>query len=258
MDFASLGLDLIPSVLGYLGQENANDQSQHNAEAQMAFQERMSNTAHQREVQDLMAAGLNPMLALKQGASSPAGAQATVGNSLGAAVSSASQGAQIQNALAEAKQKEASIDQIKAQTEQIKSTTLDQKVATAIQAEQLRNLKENTGERSANITGMALDQQEKAAIYKYMVEQGGYSAVAAQRVAESALKQMERGRNEETFASDVAQRKTESRLKQLDLPEAEAHSEFFKSNLGKLSPDLHLIFDFLRSISGVARTARGQ
>jgi len=63
-------------------QGKANRATKKLAREQMRFQKIMSNTAHQREVEDLEAAGLNPILSATggSGATTPGGASATMEN----------------------------------------------------------------------------------------------------------------------------------------------------------------------------------
>lgn len=75
------------SLLGYFGAREQNKTNKQMAKADRAFQERMSSTAYQRGMADMREAGLNPMLAYKQGgASSPSGSLARAENVGAAAV----------------------------------------------------------------------------------------------------------------------------------------------------------------------------
>lgn len=80
------------------------------ADKQMAFQERMRNTAYQAAMADMRKAGLNPMLAYsKGGAAVPAGAQPNF-------VNPAKGAAQNALAVAQAKKMDAEINQLDANT----------------------------------------------------------------------------------------------------------------------------------------------
>lgn len=120
------------AALSYFGTESTNQANRDNAQAQMQYQERLSNTSYQRAVSDMSAAGLNPMLAYSQGgATTPAGAMAQMQNSLGNAVSSAQVGSKV---IPEIEQVRAQTANVGADTEKKQSETALNNTQAAINA----------------------------------------------------------------------------------------------------------------------------
>lgn len=112
--------------------QKSMDFSRQSAHEQMGFQERMSNTAYQRAMQDMRSAGINPIVAFNQGgASSPSGsapggqtsggASAHMSNTMSGALSSA---IDARRTFAEIKNLEEQNKNLQAQNKQINSQTL--------------------------------------------------------------------------------------------------------------------------------------
>lgn len=142
-----IGETLLSAAGGIAGNVVSGLMARKSQQRQMDFQERMSSTAHQREVEDLKAAGLNPILAANGGASSPSGAGMEIPDV----------GATAQGAISTALQAKRLNADIQAMNASIDKTIQDTQTSKAV--EQLN--KEQALLTRTNARSVALEQSRK-------------------------------------------------------------------------------------------------
>lgn len=162
-------MSMIPGIGDSMAAEKQNAANKENAQTQMDYQERLSNSSYQRAMADMKAAGLNPMLAFSQGgASTPSGALPTVNSEtktkLGEFVANSALG--VKNAATaqqQANTQQASaqqgIDLSKAQTAKTVADTQRTQVETAIRKKDVptAELKEQLSTKGTNLVRQVID-----------------------------------------------------------------------------------------------------
>lgn len=223
MALFDIGLgDVLSAGASYFGTKETNKTNAKIVQKQMDFQERMSSTAHQREVEDLKKAGLNPILSAGgNGASSPAGASYTADNAVGNAVSSVQQNRKLRSDLAVA----------------------------ALQAANLKetnsNIKMDTALKESN--KYAADAAIKESESRTMLNYGSSALTQAQiRAAEAALP---------GIGSDSATKLFNSQIAKEAVSGAKNVGEF-ERQMGELKPGMKFWLNVIRDVLGAGNSAK--
>lgn len=264
--FAGLAMALGSAALSYEGGKERNASQTDASNAQMAFQADMSNTSYRRAVNDLQAAGLNPMLAYSQGgASTPAGSQPNIEDVITPAISTASGVFRANNDASVAR---AQVDNINTDTGLKSSQTAKNQADTELSRTQAAlNLVQAERERSQIGVNSAQEaftrtNQEFVAesikkvapeIKKMFSEIGVNNATKQKLLSELPLivSQIRRNNTEsdESFSRRLLN-SIELNLKGLKQNEAQVYSDMYGSQYGKSLPYVNSASQAFGNVSG--------
>lgn len=233
----------LSGIFGVAGQTSANAANAAEARRNRQWQERMSNTAYQRQVADMRAAGLNPAMAYPQsGATTPGGGQARMEDVAAPGVSAA------RGALD-------SFNDFKTRTAQTRLTNAQARQLEIESVDRLDLLKK----RSA-LTGTAAKFADETFFdRKNRIKHDTETAYNKRLQAgmETTQQQYTRPLTLKMLEQDLALSTTAAELARLELPGAQnratAERSYFKKEWSPYLNDAKSLMDVINSLTGLSK-----